>query len=129
PPAVALCRPVPVGLAPARAPPGGGAGVPAVIEGEAELVLAEKLVEKLPAQGSDRVQAVVLRVVLEKNRRERLRRRARHHSRAFGGIVLAVLRAAVDDMGEPASGRLLVAVADEADLAGGVGQPVGADRG
>jgi len=48
--------------------------MPAVIEGEAEFVLAEKLVEKLPTQGSDGVQAVVFAVVLEKDRGEGLRR-------------------------------------------------------
>src|SRR5438552_1073739 len=103
-------------------------GVPTVIEGEAEFVLAEKLVEKLPTQGSDGVQAVVFPVVLEKDRRERLRCGARQYLRALGGIVLAVLGAAMDDVSELASGRGLVAVADEADFAGGVGEPVRADR-
>src|SRR5207253_9238135 len=103
-------------------------GMPAVIEGEAELVLAEKLVEELPTQGSDGVQGVVCRVVLENDRGERLRCGPRQYLRALGGIVLAVLGAAMDDVSELASGRHLVAVADEADLAGGVGEPVRADR-
>ncbi len=102
--------------------------MPTVIEGEAEFVLAEKLVEKLAAQGSDGVQAVVVPVVLEKDCRERLRCRACQYLRALGRIVLAVLGAAMDDVGELASGRHLVAVADEADLAGGVGEPMRADR-
>src|SRR5882672_11339722 len=48
------------------------AGMPAVIEGEAEFVLAEKLVEQLPAQGPDREQAVARGIVFEKDRGERL---------------------------------------------------------
>src|SRR6266853_1966607 len=104
-------------------------GMPIVIEGEAEFVLAEKLVEELPTEGSDGVQAVALRIVIEKDRRERLRCRACQYPRALGGIVLAVLGAAMDHMGEFASRRFLVAVADEADFAGGVGEPMRADRG
>src|SRR2546427_7854604 len=103
-------------------------GMPTVIEGEAEFVLAEKFVEQLTAQRTDRGQTVALRIVFEKNRRERLRCRACQYLRALGGIVLAVLGAAVDHMGELASGGLFVAVADEADLAGGIGESMGADR-
>src|SRR3989441_10361114 len=102
--------------------------MPAVIEGEAEFVLAEKFVEQLAAQRTDRGQTVALRIVFEKNRRERLRGRACQYLRALGGIVLAVLGAAVDHVGELASGGLFVAVADEADLARGGGESMGADR-
>ena len=67
------------------------------------------------------------RIVLEQDRRERLRRRAGDHPGAFGRVVLAVLRAAVDHRRVAVARALLGAEADEADVAGGVGELVGAD--
>src|SRR5260370_16328179 len=86
------------------------AGLPAVIEGEAEFVLAEKLVEQLPAQGPDRGQAVARRIVFEKDRGEWLGRGAGEHFRAFGRIVLACLGAAMYHLREPAPRRFPTAV-------------------
>src|SRR5882672_3986325 len=96
----------------------GGLRMACVIESETKLVFAEEFVEQLPTQSPDCGQAVALRIVIEKDRGQRLGRGARHHFRAFGGIVLAVLGAAMDHVGELASRRHLVAVADEADLTG-----------
>src|SRR3989442_12358046 len=75
-------------------------GMPTVVEGEAEFVLAEKFVEQLTAQRTDRGQTVALRIVFEKNRRERLRCRACQYLRALGGNVLAVPSVEVVYMGE-----------------------------
>jgi len=79
----------------------------AVLGRQAELVLGEELVEQLAAERADRVELVARRVVLEQDRGERLRRRPGDHAGAFGGIVLAVLRAAMDHRGEPVARALL----------------------
>src|SRR2546422_9486083 len=83
---------------------------------------------QLPAERAERVELVARRVVLEQDRGERLRRRPGDHAGAFGGIVLAMLRAAMDHRGEPVARALLGAVADEADFARRVSQLVPADR-
>src|SRR3954464_3839708 len=69
----------------------------AVLHRKPELVLGKKFVEELAAERADGVQLVALRVVLEQDRREGLRRRAGDDAGAFGRIVLAMLGAAVDD--------------------------------
>src|SRR2546421_11936015 len=76
--------------APGRAPRGA-----AVLEREAELVLGEELVEHLAAERADGIELVALRIMLEQDGGERLRRRAGDHARALGGIGLAVLPGAM----------------------------------
>src|SRR5205814_8610406 len=105
-----------------------GARRGAVLELQAESVLVEKLVEELAAQRADGEELVARRGVLQENRRQRLRRRAGDDAGAFGRIVLAVLRAAVDHRGEAVRRAFFAAIADEADVARRVGQAVGADR-
>src|SRR5258706_8273382 len=98
-----------------------------VLHPELELVLREECVELLGADRSDRNQLVGLRVVVERDRGERLRRRARNDARAGRRIVDAVLGAAVDHA-TLAGWRRLLLEADEADLTGGIGKLVRADR-
>jgi hypothetical protein len=57
-------------------------GAAAHLELKPEVVLAEELREHLAAEGADGEDFVLLRVVLEEDRRERLRRGTRHHARA-----------------------------------------------
>src|SRR5690606_15167229 len=107
----------------------GGAGgrlacAATVFERQLDLEAAEEFVEHLAAQRAGGEQAVGRRIVLEQYRRERLRGRPGQHARAIGGVVLAVLRAAVDHLAAPGHRRRLVAIADEADVARGVSQAV-----
>src|SRR5262249_28676940 len=100
-----------------------------VLHRELEAVLLEELVEHLAAEGADGVDLVRARILLEQDGGERLRGGAGHHPCARGRVVLAVLGAAMDHRGMAVPGALLGAKADEADVAGGVGELVGADRG
>src|SRR5688572_2362479 len=104
--------------------------VAAVVDRELELVFLEERVEQLAPQGADRVQRVEPLVVLQQDRGERLRRRPADDLRPRCGVVLAVLGAAVDGIG-PRRGarRRFLAIADEADLRGGIAHAVRADRG
>src|SRR5688572_11432820 len=104
--------------------------VAAVVDRELELVFLEERVEQLAPQGADRVQRVEPLVVLQQDRRERLRRRPADDLRPGCGVVLAVLGAAVDGIG-PRRGarRRFLAVAYEADLRSWIAHAVRADRG
>src|SRR6185312_5469834 len=94
------------------------------LELQAELVLAEELVEFLAAESADGEDLVRLRIVLEEDRREGLRRGTGDHARAGGRIVDAAIRAARDDFSFPGDGTRSVAIADEAHLARGIGHLV-----
>src|SRR5687768_13386850 len=99
-----------------------------MLELQPEGELVEELAEHLAAERAHRMDLVLCRIPFQKNGGERLRRRAGNHARAFGRVVLAVLRAAVDDVGDAVARALLAAEADEADVLGRIGQPVRADR-
>ena len=71
---------------------------------------------------------VLRRVVLEEDRRERLRRRAGHHAGSGSGIVDAVLGAAMDRLRDRVR-RGLALVADERDVARRIRELVRANRG
>src|SRR5918996_1332596 len=101
----------------------------AMLELELEAELVEELAEHFAAQSAHRVEFVSARIVLEKDRGQRLRRRARDDPRALGGIVLTVLRAAVDYVAETVASAFLGAIGYEADVLGRIRQPVRADRG
>src|SRR5687768_14478299 len=101
----------------------------AQLELQAEVVLAEELREHLAAERAHRDELVLLRVVLEENRRERLRRGAGNHTRAGERIVDAAVGTAGDHLALAGDGAGRLAVADEAHLFRGIGQLVRADRG
>src|SRR6185436_12654025 len=74
------------------------------------------------------VDLIARRIPFQQDRGERLRSGAGDHPRALGRVVLAVLGAAVDHVGDAVTRALLAAEADEADVLGRVGKLVGADR-
>src|SRR5712672_2083664 len=68
----------------------------AVFQRQLELELGEESVVHFAAERADSVKPVSFRIVLEQDRRERLRRGAADHARAARRIVFTVLGAAVN---------------------------------
>src|SRR5258706_15673915 len=99
------------------------------LELKPEVVLAEELGEHLAAEGADREDLVLLRVVLEEDRGERLRRGARDHARAGRRIIDAAIGAAGDDLSLAGGRTRLLPGADEGPLSRRGRDLVRADRG
>src|SRR5258706_2401997 len=99
------------------------------LELQSELVLAEELREHLAAEGPHREDLVLLRIVLEQDRRERLRRGPGNHARPGRWIVDAAIRAAGNHLALARNRARLVAIPDEAHLLRRIRHLVRADRG
>src|SRR5581483_869027 len=95
----------------------GGVRAVAQLSLQPERVLVVELVEELAAERADGIELICRGVMLEQDRRERLRRRSGQHPCPGRRVVLAVLGAAVDHRGVAAARGLLGPIADEADLA------------
>src|SRR6185295_3012579 len=95
----------------------------AILHRELEVVFPEERVELLGADGTQRRDAVGRAVVVEQDRRQRLRRRPADHACACGGIVDAMVGAAMNHVAVGGR-RALRLKPDERDVARWIGELV-----